>query len=285
MKRIIFFCAAVLALGACSNNDELSNPGSEETRTAFEEMYPGAKGVKWEKRDIYKTAIFNYSGERLTAWYNQDGVWCMTETRTDYAKAPAQVRSSFAIQSGSSASAETVDVLSRDGIEDIYVVIEGEGTGRVEYYYSRDGILVKKIDEKARIYEDYRNEIVPQIPNQVYTTIEYLYPTARIMEVDVIFPGILYIDIIDSSILKTLEFSLTGAWSMTTWQVSEGYIKGNHPEVYEAFTGLGYAGSANIISIDCCENPSLTFYWFRVDNNGTEANVKISQEGNVLVVS
>ncbi|MCC8034521.1 MAG: PepSY-like domain-containing protein [Rikenellaceae bacterium] len=285
MKRIIFFCAAVLALGACSNNDDLTYPGSEETRTTFDEMYPGAKGVKWEKRGIYKTAVFTYSGDRLTAWYNQDGVWCMTETRTDYEKAPVQVRSSFLLESGRSAGADLVDVLSRDGIEDIYVVVEGEGSARVEYYYSRDGILVKKLDEKSRIYEDYRNEIVPQIPNQVYSTIGHLYPAARIMEVDVIFPGILYIDVIDGAILKTLEFSLTGAWSMTSWEVTESYVKGSQPQVYEAFAELGYSDRAEITSIDCCENPSLRFYWFRVDNNGTEANVKISEEGNVLVVS
>ncbi len=211
MKRIIFFCFTVLLLGACSNNDDLGTHISDEIQTTFQDMYPGAKGVEWGKIGVYKVAYFTYNGSQLTAWYNQESVWCMTETRMDLMTVPSRVANAYRGMLANSNNAQYVDKLTRDGIEEIYVVVESATGEPTEYYFSTDGLSIKVLSGETLVYGDYRNEIVPQIPASVYTTVEDLYPGSRIVEVDVIFPGILYIEAIHDSTLMTLEFSLTGS--------------------------------------------------------------------------
>ncbi|MCD8174292.1 MAG: PepSY-like domain-containing protein [Alistipes sp.] len=285
MKRVIFICAAALLAMACSKNEDFGVQVSNDTLDTFNDQFPGAKSVMWEKRGVYKVALFNYSGEKLTAWYTQDGAWCMTEKNLTESSAPRQIVNSFKLDEGrAGTSIGSVDHLQRDGIEDIYVVVTGIDGNIAEYYYSEDGIQVKIVAGEERIYDDYRNEIVPGIPSQVLTKASEQYPNARVMEVDVIFPGIIYVEIIDNLVLKTMEFSLTGAWSVTTWEVSEQFVKTQAPEVYEAFRELGYNGNTTLESVNCCETPTSLYYWFTLDSNGTRTNVKITEDAQNIIV-
>lgn len=285
MKRLIIFCAVAALLSACEKNDDFNTLVSSETLYEFNDRFPDARGVSWEKRGIYKVAIFKSGGEKMTAWYQQDGSWCMTEKRMEASSAPLQVRNSYKIGTAVSEPVEYVDHLIREGIEDMYVAVSGEGSSTAEYYFSVDGLLIKTVESETRIYDDYRNEIVPQVPEKVYKTIGSLYSSARIMEVDVVFPGVLYVDIIDNMTLKTMEFALTGSWSRTYWDVSEEYVKGQYPDVYDAYKAQEYNNSCSITSIQCFHTPTSLYYWFHLDINGSEANLKVNQNGDVIALS
>lgn len=202
----------------------------------------------------------------------------------DDSAAPTQVMNAYRMDiAGSQAvTVSHVDQLVRESIEDIYVVVTEDAD---EYYYSTDGIPVKNIRNQERTYDDYRNEIVPSIPSQVFATVESHYPDGRIMEVDVVFPGVIYVEVIDNLIVKTMEFSLTGSWSVTCWEVSEQYLKTQAPTVYQAYLALDYTADCTIEHIECYRTSSLTYYWLRLDTNGTETNIKISEDGQVIVVS
>ncbi|MCC8019065.1 MAG: PepSY-like domain-containing protein [Rikenellaceae bacterium] len=285
MKRVILICAVAIWAVACSKSEDFGVQVSNDTLDAFNDRFPGAKSVSWDKRGVYKVALFSYGGDKLTAWYTQDGVWCMTERTLPEGGIPRQVVNSFQLDEGRTGkSVLRVDHLTRDGIEDIYVMVTGSDGDMTEYYYSEDGIQVKTVAGEERIYDDYRNEIVPAIPSQVLTKVAEQYPNARVMEVDVIFPGIIYVEIIDNLMLKTMEFSLTGAWSVTTWVVSEQFVKTQASDVYDAFLELGYNGNTAVTSVMCCETPTSLYYWFKLDNNGMRTNVKISSDAQNIVV-
>lgn len=81
MKKLIIICVLAALGAACQKSDDLGASVSSETVDEFTDRFPGAKSVNWEKRGVYRVAVFTYNGQAQTAWFQQDGTWCMTEKK------------------------------------------------------------------------------------------------------------------------------------------------------------------------------------------------------------
>ncbi len=88
MKKTIFSLLAVMAmaLGFVSCNDDKDEPApSAAFQYALDQVYPGATGVKWEKKAAWQVAEFDQNGAEYDVWFNALTVeWAMTEI--DYGK-------------------------------------------------------------------------------------------------------------------------------------------------------------------------------------------------------
>ncbi len=69
---------------------------------------------------------------------------------------------------------------------------------------------------------------------------------------------------------------------MTSWEVSETYVKTQNPQVYSVYTDLGYATRSQLLCIDYCETASLVYYSFSVNDNGTQTKILITDDGKLM---
>lgn len=92
-----FMLVAALGFVAC---DDYNAPTS--TRAAFNERYPNAVDVEWERKRGYAVAEFHIPGQRgeCEAWYTKSGEWVMTKFDITYSEPPQAVRTAFETEYG-----------------------------------------------------------------------------------------------------------------------------------------------------------------------------------------
>lgn len=62
---------------------------------AFNEKFPDAKDVEWEKDDLNYEADFEYGGYEYEVTYSADGTWLETKKEIDVKEIPEKVLSAF----------------------------------------------------------------------------------------------------------------------------------------------------------------------------------------------
>ena len=125
----------VLTLAACENEEAPAggtNDVSRLAQIALETKYPGASNVRWLTKGDYVVAVFSMPATRavsdtendLAAWFDNGGVWYMTETDIPFTSLPDAVRQAFNGSEYANApwGMDDVDKLERDGVETIYVI-------------------------------------------------------------------------------------------------------------------------------------------------------------------
>ena len=121
MKRLIYLFAVLSAtatLTAC--DDDYNAPTA--LRSSFNEMYPTAVDVEWEKRRGYAVAEFRIPGEgECEAWYKNE-VWVGTEYDMKYSDLPQAVQTAFESEYGAETPVDDVDRLERPNKETIYFI-------------------------------------------------------------------------------------------------------------------------------------------------------------------
>ena len=150
---IITTLAVTLSITA---SDHYDAPTS--TRSAFQEQYPSAVDVEWEKKRGYAVAEFHIPGQgECEAWYTKDGKWVMTRFDIKYSELPAAVRTAFETEYGTTTPVDDVERLERNGNDTIYfieaeIVINGYLTD-IDLDYAEDGTLLRTTVD----IEDYDN--------------------------------------------------------------------------------------------------------------------------------
>jgi hypothetical protein len=146
MRKFIFAAfAAVVALGlfAC---DDYNAPTS--LRSAFNEKYPTAVDVEWERKRGYAVAEFHLPGSGdCEAWYTKVGEWVMTKYDIKYSDLPQAVRLAFETSYGAQTPVDDVERLERKSGDTIYfieatVVVNGFLTD-IYLDYAADGTLLR----------------------------------------------------------------------------------------------------------------------------------------------
>ncbi len=202
MKKLLSVCiilsAALLGtLTACSDDDKHTDgypPGHVEVPEAilaqFQNDYPDAQNVEWEREGDYYAADFSTTRSASnTAWYGQGGHRDMVKYEIPFSQLPAPVAAAFAEteygQDGSGWRADDeVDVLERrDGSETLYVIEAERGESEVDLYYTADGILVQEILDAAPD-KDY-GQYLPQSPDgSVQAWLDQRFPGYRLIDVE-----------------------------------------------------------------------------------------------------
>ena len=150
---IITTLAVTLSITACDHYDAPTS-----IRSAFQEQYPSAVDVEWEKKRGYAVAEFHIPGQgECEAWYTKDGKWVMTRFDIKYSELPAAVRTAFETEYGTTTPVDDVERLERNGNDTIYfieaeIVINGYLTD-IDLDYAEDGTLLRTTVD----IEDYDN--------------------------------------------------------------------------------------------------------------------------------
>ena len=65
-----------------SDKDD-DRPG-KAVELAFQAKYPGATGVEWESKGVFREADFTLNGREYEAWFNTSGIWLQAEYAVTY---------------------------------------------------------------------------------------------------------------------------------------------------------------------------------------------------------
>lgn len=134
---------------SCSDDDDDVNPSKvpQAVKTSFDNMFPNAKSIEWEKVAPWFVADFQENTFGKEAWYTASGQWAMTGT--DYGTIttflPVEVQNSFQQSIYSDWVVDDVDVYER--VADTVCVIEVEAPGfdDITLFYDSDGTLLNTV--------------------------------------------------------------------------------------------------------------------------------------------
>ena len=73
-----------------SDKDD-DRPG-KAVELAFQAKYPGATGVEWESKGVFREADFTLNGREYEAWFNTSGIWLQAEYAVTYTSVPAAIK-------------------------------------------------------------------------------------------------------------------------------------------------------------------------------------------------
>ncbi len=284
----------VLALSGCgkSHNGEARDV-SEQVKAAMAAKYPTAYNVKWKNKGPYLVAKFSLpssgtsSGSEAQAWFDNSGVWYMTETELRLMSLPEAVASAF----NSTEYAllpwkadDEVDKLERNGVATVYVIeVEKKEAGvktEVDLYFSESGVLVNKVVNSNK--NDYSDYIPCQLPQSIADFINTNYQGASIVDVDK-ENLVVEVEILDAAnIFRDLLFSTVNGtdytWVYTKTELSVSQL----PEaVLQAINASEYA-SYEIEDVDFMQTPDGEYYLIEMELGSLEAELHIKADGTVL---
>lgn len=99
MKRTFGLLAAALLLAGSASAQKLKTAQVPAAVVAgFNQKFPQAKEVKWEKEDSHYEAGFEQGKQEMSALLSTDGTLVETETEIQVSQLPAEVRATLARQ-------------------------------------------------------------------------------------------------------------------------------------------------------------------------------------------
>lgn len=140
--------AGLFAFSGCSDEDDNGAPEgaylvSKEVQNAFNAKYPQARDAEWELKGNYAVVDFDWNGIEHSAWFDPlSASWYMTETDIRYADVPQAVRTAHEAGEYADWHVDDVDMLTREGMETLYVIEVEKGETEVDLFYSSSGVLL-----------------------------------------------------------------------------------------------------------------------------------------------
>lgn len=97
MKKFALLMAIAASVFAVTSCDEYEDgKPSSSVLDRFENMYPGAWDVEWEREGVYWEVSFDTGTPPNeidhTAWFRSDGTWVRTETDLHISAVPASIK-------------------------------------------------------------------------------------------------------------------------------------------------------------------------------------------------
>ena len=170
MKAVCLLCCAMsvsLALCACDTGDDLKKVSTEVLK-AFQQRYPQAEQVDWERDGRYYVAEFRapYSQPgapvmavplqmfEMEAWFDSLANWRMTVIDANYTLLPPEVSNGFTVSKYGKWHVDDVSIVELNGKDPVYILeIENNGSERTLYFNQR-GVLTKEKKGSPDSYKD-----------------------------------------------------------------------------------------------------------------------------------
>lgn len=274
---------AGLAFSSCSDDDndapENAHLVSKEVQTAFYAKYPQAKDVEWELKGDYAVVDFDWNGEEHSAWFNpSSAAWYMTETDIRYENLPEPVRTAYKGGEYADWRVDDVDMLTREGMETLYIIEVEKGETEVDLFYSPTGILLKTVVDagQGNDYDGY----LPQPDTQgIIAIVKPKYPNATIVEIER-ENGLQEVTILDENKEKEVYFNNQNEWVKTTWDVRLVDL----PEAVKQAAATKYQGYV-IDDADYVLTSTGEWYELDLENERTDQeveNIRITADGTWL---
>lgn len=144
MKRLITGLAFTLVLGvnmAMANDTKVSRYAEE----SFKKEFAGAEYVNWQKAGDYYMATFNYQGQRLNAYFEEDGQLRSTTRYIEYKSLPLNVVKKLQERFAGAVTDENIlEVAKSTGTTYLITVKEGKKQYLVEADAGGNISIVKK---------------------------------------------------------------------------------------------------------------------------------------------
>lgn len=283
MLLLFFPLVSLSAFTGCNDDvDDLpenTHLVSKEVQDAFNSKYPQARDVEWELRGIYAVVDFDWNGSDHSAWFDPaSALWYMTETDLRYADLPQAVRQAHETGEYAAWHRDDVDMLTREGMETLYVIEVENGNTDMDLFYSPSGVLVKNVADTGQggSYDEY-------LPNPdvqgITDLVRQKYPNAHIIEIDR-ENGMTEVEILDEKVCRDVYFNNSGDWLYTKTEISPYAV----PEsVKSALAASAYA-SYRIDDVDFYETAEKSYYRYDLDSRDGDVKVDISADGTSLTV-
>lgn len=114
----------------------------DSVKSTFTDMYPDATRIEWEIEYGYYVVEFRYDNKEKTAWFDQQGVWWLTETDIPKSQLPNAISQAIAAGSYSSWRIDDIDYIEKRDETPFYVVELELNDRDVDLVYLEDGTFV-----------------------------------------------------------------------------------------------------------------------------------------------
>ncbi len=134
---------------SCSDDDDDVPAGQipAAVTKSFQEMFPNASKVEWERYSPYYVADFDLNTFDTDAWFSPDGSWAMTET--DYGSLvsmlPIQMQNAFNNSTYNDWIVDDVQLYERVADTFSLIEVETEGMPETGVFISSDGSILNVV--------------------------------------------------------------------------------------------------------------------------------------------
>ncbi len=157
MKAIgLFFFALLVSFGLCSftDGDDGTDSGkvSIAVLKAFEQKFPQAVGVEWEKEWRHYVAEFRSPMEgtqslamyEMEAWFDHGANWRMTVVDVPYSMLPQVVKDGFTSCNYGAWNVDDAHIVVRNGKDNIYIIEVEQGHLERYLFFNSSSKFVKE---------------------------------------------------------------------------------------------------------------------------------------------
>ena len=126
---------------------------------SFDANFPNAGRAEWEKKSGCLVADFWQDGMDMSAWYNPNGEWLMTESDlgVNLSVLPQAVQDAFKSSQYANWHVDDIDKYERPNDVFYLIEIETKGESDRDLFFAPDGALLKDEVDKEN------NEVTPSI--------------------------------------------------------------------------------------------------------------------------
>lgn len=270
-KSVLYLILLISGIMIAGCNQKRQYRPDNSVVKAFNNTFPKANKIEWEKKQGYEVAEFNDNGIQKEAWFDQNGKWVMTESKLKYNALPREIRNHFEKSMYNTWKKEDIEKIEQTGMKPVYILeIEKEGLD-TDLYYMENGMLAKTVND---IKKSQRQGYIP-LSAATTSLVRQKYPDATIIKSDS-ERGKEEIDILDNG--KSKEVVFNGKhWESTSWEVSKAEVP---TVVMESYRKSQY-GKYAIDDIHFIETPNGSFYHLDLEQGDRDVDLYIDSQGNI----
>lgn len=159
---LILLCAFTFSAALYASNWEDGKARIKiEVLNAFQQKFPNATDVEWEKEGRYYVAEFksllNTGTNRqicdMEAWFDSKANWKMTVSDVVYQILPAAIKEAFTSGNFGTWKVDDAHIVERDGKENLYLLEVEQGRNERDLIYNHKGELVKELKNDLGDYK------------------------------------------------------------------------------------------------------------------------------------
>ncbi len=149
MKKSYFIFALLFGAFTAQSceNDGLRQSGNPKVEQTFQSKYPDVTRVEWEKEGKYWVVDFYKNSMEHEAWFDQEGVWWLTEIDLPYKSLPEAVKTAFAASEYHSWRIDDIDMIELKDKKTLYVLEIEKSEQEFDLQYLADGTLLKVVPD------------------------------------------------------------------------------------------------------------------------------------------
>ena len=155
---LALFGAVVLT--SCDKEDDIRiSDVPSAVMNSFDANFPNASRAEWEKKSGCIVADFWQDGMDMSAWYNPNGEWLMTESDlgVNLSVLPQAVQDAFKSSQYANWHVDDIDKYERPNDVFYLIEIETKGESDRDLFFAPNGSLLKDDVDKEN------NEVTPSI--------------------------------------------------------------------------------------------------------------------------